>query len=108
VAFCVAILAVVISFGLSHSPLTAYDSLSYHLFFAARWLQEHRLSIIATPFSDEAQSYAPANGELFFLWLMAPLHSDQLAPLRQVPVYGPLGVALYALARRTGARPGPA
>jgi hypothetical protein len=108
VAFCGAILAVVISFGLSHSPLTAYDSLSYHLFFPARWLQEHRLSIIATPFSDEAQSYAPANGELFFLWLMAPLHSDQLARIGQVPFYVLIGIALYALARRTGARPGTA
>ena len=108
IAFSAAVLALVISFGLVHSPLTAYDSLSYHLFFPARWLQEHRLSIIATPFSDEAQSYAPANGELFFLWLMTPFHGDQLARIGQVPFYGLIGIVLYALARRAGAQPGPA
>lgn len=35
----------------SHSPFIAYDSLSYHLFFPARWLQAHRVSIIPTPHS---------------------------------------------------------
>ncbi len=54
-----AVVAIVVGYGLIHSPLTAYDSLSYHLFLPARWLQEHGLSIIATPFSDEAQAYAP-------------------------------------------------
>src|SRR6185312_15572436 len=75
----------------------------YHLFFPARWLQEHRLSIVATPFSDEAQAYAPGNGELFFLWLMIPFHGDLLARLGQLP-FAVLGaIVLYALARRLGA-----
>jgi hypothetical protein len=101
----VPILAFVVAVGLVQSPLTLYDSLSYHLFFPARWLQEHRLSIIATPFSDEAQAYAPANGELFFLWLMVPFHGDLAARLGQLPFYLLSGVALYALARRVGAAP---
>lgn len=99
------ILAFILAAGLTRSPLTLYDSLSYHLFFPARWLQEHRLSIIPTPFSDEAQAYAPANGELFFLWLMVPFHGDLLARIGQLPFYLLIGVALYALARRIGARP---
>src|SRR6266851_5503103 len=74
-----AMLAFIVGFAMTHSPLTLYDSLSYHLFFAARWLQDHRLSIIPTPFSDVAQAYAPGNGELFFLWLMAPFRGDLLA-----------------------------
>jgi hypothetical protein len=49
-AFSGAVVIFVVGYGLIHSPLTAYDSLSYHLFLPARWLQEHRLSIIATPF----------------------------------------------------------
>ncbi len=83
----VPILAFIVATGLHQSPLTLYDSLSYHLFFPARWLQEHRLSIVPTPFSDEAQAYAPANGELFFLWLMLPFHGDLLARIGQLPFY---------------------
>src|SRR5262249_12347969 len=43
-----------IAFAIGHAPLTLYDSVSYHLFFASRWLQDGRLSIIPTPFSDVA------------------------------------------------------
>jgi Dolichyl-phosphate-mannose-protein mannosyltransferase len=99
------ILAFVVAVGLTQSPLTLYDSLSYHLLFPARWLQEHRLSIVPTPFSDEAQAYAPANGELFFLWLMIPFHGDVFARVGQLPFYLLIGAALYALARRLGAAP---
>jgi Dolichyl-phosphate-mannose-protein mannosyltransferase len=104
VAIAAALLAFVVGHGVTHSPLTAYDSLSYHLVFPARWLQDHRLSIIPTPFSDEAQAYAPANGELFFLWLMLPLHGDLFARVGQLPFYLLGAVTLYALARRMGAR----
>jgi len=100
----VALTVVVIANGLVHSPVTAYDSLSYHLFFPARWIQDHRLTIIPTPFSDEAQAYAPANGELYFASLMLPLHGDLLARIGQVPFELLIGVALYALAVQTGAR----
>jgi hypothetical protein len=100
-----ALLCVVIAFGFLHSPLTAYDSLSYHLFFPARWLQEHQLSIIPTPFSDEAQAYAPANGELYYLWLMLPLGGDLLARIGQTPFLLLIGIALYRLAREAGAQP---
>ena len=99
------IVVFVVTAGLTQSPLTLYDSLSYHLLFPARWLQEHRLSIVPTPFSDEAQAYAPANGELFFLWLMAPFHGDIAARIGQLPFYFVIGAALYALARRIGAAP---
>jgi len=91
--------------GISQSPHTLYDSLSYHLVFPARWLLDHRLSIVPTPFGDEAQAYAPANGELFFLWLMMPFHGDALARIGQLPFYLLGGAALYGLARQAGARP---
>src|SRR5712692_1676339 len=105
VGITAAMLAFIVGFAMTHSPLTLYDSLSYHLFFAARWLQDHRLSIIPTPFSDVAQAYAPGNGELLFLWLMLPFHGDLLARIGQLP-FCLLGVVtLYALARRLGAKP---
>src|SRR5947208_777172 len=59
-----ALAAFAIVFSATHAPATLYDSLSYHLFFAARWVQDRAISIIPTPFSDIAQAYAPGNGAL--------------------------------------------
>jgi Dolichyl-phosphate-mannose-protein mannosyltransferase len=103
-AVVIPLLAFIVAVGLVQSPLTLYDSVSYHLVFPARWLQEHGLSIVQTPFSDPAQAYQPANGELFFLWLMTPFHGDLLARVGQLPFLALGGVALYAIARQCGAR----
>jgi Dolichyl-phosphate-mannose-protein mannosyltransferase len=100
-----ALAAFAVTFAMAHSPLTLYDSISYHLFFASRWIQDHALSIVPTPFSDEAQAYAPANGELFFVWLMLPFHGDLLARLGQFPFALFASATLYVLARRLGASP---
>jgi hypothetical protein len=104
-ALLLPLLAFVVAVGILQSPLTLYDSLSYHLFFPVRWLQDHRLSTIPTPFSDPAQAYQPGNGELFFLWLMLPFHGDLVARMGQLPFLLLGGVSLYAIARRIGARP---
>ena len=92
------------AFAIWHAPLTLYDSLSYHLHFAARWVQDQRIAIVPTPFSDEAQAYAPANGELFLAWLMLPFHADTLARMGQLPfaLFGAL--AVYGIARRLDRR----
>jgi hypothetical protein len=95
----------IVAYGATHAPFTLYDSISYHLFFAARWVQDRTVAIIPTPFSDEAQAYAPANGELFFAWLMLPFHSDLLARIGQLPFAGLAAAALYAIARRLDAAP---
>jgi hypothetical protein len=89
-------------YGLTHPPV-AYDSLTYHLFFPARWLQDGRLSIIPTPFGDQAPAYAPSNAELFYLWLMMPFHGDLLARVGELPFYGVCGAAIYGIARACGA-----
>lgn len=98
-----ALLAFAIAFAFGHAPMTLYDSVSYHLFFAGRWLQDGALSIIPTPFSDEAQAYTPANGELFFVWLMLPFHGDLLARFGQLPFALLTAATLVLLARRLGA-----
>jgi hypothetical protein len=97
------LVALALGFAATHAPLTLYDAPSYHLYFAARWLQDHAVSILPTPFSDEAQAYAPANGELFLVWLMAPWHGDFLARAGQLPFWFLGAGALYALARHLGA-----
>ena len=103
VAVCAALLSFGAGFAITHSPLTLYDSVSYHLFFAARWVQDGALSIIPTPFSDIAQAYAPGNGELWFAWLMLPFHGDLAARIGQLPFAILAAATLYALARRLGA-----
>lgn len=102
-AIASALVAFAIGFAATHAPRTLYDAVSYHLYFSARWLQDHAISVLATPFSDEAQAYAPANGELFFLWLMMPWHGDFLARAGQLPFWFLGAAALYAIARRLGA-----
>lgn len=98
-----ALLAFALAFAAAHAPFTLYDSLSYHLFFAARWVQDHAIAIIPTPFSDVAQAYAPGNGEAFFAWLMLPFHGDLFARFGQLPFGLLAALILYALARRAGA-----
>ena len=105
VAIVGAVLTLGVAYAVTHAPLTLYDSVSYHLFFSARWLQDHAISIIPTPFSDEAQAYAPGNGELSFLWLMLPFHGDLLARFGELPFALLAAATLYALARRLGAPP---
>ena len=102
-ALASALLAVVVSFAATHAPFTLYDAISYHLYFAGRWLQDHAISILPTPFSDPSQAYEPANGELFFVWLMAPWHGDLIARAGQLPFWVLGGVAIVAIARRLGA-----
>jgi hypothetical protein len=98
------ILVFVLCVGLTHPPVE-YDSLTYHLFFPARWLQAHQISIIPTPFGDQAPAYEPANGEMVFLWLMLPFHGDLLARAGQFPFYCLGSLAVYALARKLGSLP---
>ena len=105
VAIVAAFIAFACAFAVWRAPLTLYDSVSYHLHFAARWVQDHTIAIIPTPFSDEAQAYAPGNGELVLAWLMLPWHSDAIARMGQLPfaLFGAL--AVYAIARRMDRSP---
>ena len=98
------ILVFIVTVGIGHLPLR-YDSLNYHLYFPAQWLQAGQISIVPTPFGDEAPAYAPSNSELYFLSLMLPFHGDLLARVGQFPFYLLIALAQYALARRAGARP---
>ena len=98
------VLVFVLSVALAHPP-TEYDSLTYHLFFPARWLQAHRMYLVPAPFGDQAPTYAPGNGELFFLWLMLPFHGDLLARAGQFPFYCLAAITIYGLSKRLGAAP---
>jgi hypothetical protein len=106
IAIVASLIAFAIAFAATHAPLTLYDSVSYHLFFAARWVQDHAIAIIPTPFGDEAQAYAPGNGELVFAWLMLPFHGDLFARMGQLPFAILAAATLFVIARRLGASAG--
>jgi len=68
-----------------HKTTFLYDTLSYHLHMPATWMHDRRITIVPAVFGDPSPAYAPANLELWFQFLMAPLRSDYLAGAGQLP-----------------------
>ncbi|MCC6159354.1 MAG: hypothetical protein IT350_14990 [Deltaproteobacteria bacterium] len=99
-------------------PAFDYDALTYHLHFPVQWLNAGRIFLIETPFGDAAPEYAPANGSLWFAWLMAPWREgswpaarfafagfDALARFGQLPFAALLAASVALLAETlTGTR----
>ena len=79
------------------------DGPIYHLYFAARWWKAGRLFPIATPFGENAATYFPVAGDLWFTWLTIGWGGDRLAKVGQSPFTLMSAVAAYAMARRVGA-----
>lgn len=79
------------------------DGPIYHLYFAARWWKAGRLILVAAPFGENAATYFPANGDLWFTWLMATWGGETLAKVGQAPFLPVAGGAAYACARLLGA-----
>jgi hypothetical protein len=85
-----------------------YDTLSYHLHVPATWIGDGRLEIVSAVFGDPSSAYAPANVELWFAFLMAPLRSDYLAGSGQVAFAAVAALAIVATVRELGGRRTPA
>ena len=79
------------------------DGPIYHLYFAARWWKAGRLFLVASPFGENAATYFPAVGDLWFTWLLAAWGGDRLAKVGQAPFLLVCALAAYGLARRLGA-----
>ena len=84
-------------------PPYSWDSLTYHLTFPTEWMKKGVIQIIPTPFGDQAPAYSPANGEIFFLWLMLPMGSDLFARVGGLPFYLLSALSIYLITRRVGA-----
>jgi hypothetical protein len=84
------------------------DGPIYHLYFAARWWKEARVFLVPVPFGESAATYFPANGDLWFAWLFVVWGGDRLARIGQAPFLLLAACAVYAMARRLGARQGAA
>ena len=79
------------------------DGPIYHLLFAVRWWKEGTLSLIPTPFGENAAPYFPAVGDLWLTWLTVGWGGDRPARLGQVPFLVLAALAVVALSRRLGA-----
>ena len=104
--FCIAAVPVVqaLTRGLRSPPLS-WDSLEYHAFFPARWVQLGSLAPFAAPGGMDTCRAHPINGELLVAWVMLPFHGDLFVNLVSIPAMLLAAVALYAMARRLGAGP---
>ncbi len=80
--------------------LVSSDGPIYHLPFSLRWWQDGRLSYVPAPFGETAATYFPANGNLWFTWLITCWDGDRLARIGQMPFWVVTGLAIYASARR--------
>ncbi len=78
------------------------DGPIYHLYFAARWWKAGRLVLVAAPFGENAATYFPANGDLWFTWLLASWGGDRLARIGQAPFLALAGLAAYGCTRSLG------
>ncbi|MGO9600747.1 MAG: glycosyltransferase family 39 protein [Isosphaeraceae bacterium] len=79
------------------------DGPIYHLYFAARWWKVGRLILVAAPFGENGATYFPANGDLWFTWLMTTWGGDRLAKVGQAPFLLMAAAAAAGLARTVGA-----
>ncbi|MEK7524197.1 MAG: hypothetical protein AAB588_04175 [Patescibacteria group bacterium] len=103
-AFFVFILLVE-GFNAAIQPPWAYDSIAYHMPFAAEWLQTGAIRQIPfTPYAGPL-GYYPASSELVVLWSLLPLHADALANFVTFFYAFVFFIAAYALCREFGGSP---
>lgn len=79
------------------------DGPIYHLYFSVQWWKAQALSLVPVPFGESAATYFPANGDLWFTWLMVGWGGDRLAKVGQMPFLAVAALAVVALSRRLGA-----
>jgi hypothetical protein len=84
-------------------PPLGWDSLSYHLVHAARWVQAGAFQPEAAPYAWGYFEYFPYDGEVPWAWAMLPYHADDAVALVALLVCCAIGGAAAALARELGA-----
>ncbi len=88
--------------ALSQPPLT-FDDLMYHLAYPADWMRSGRLDTPHVAWCVPTIPYYGLNSELMYFWLLAPLRSDVLAKVAQLPAMLLLSLAVYTASRTLGA-----
>ena len=88
--------------GLAAPPL-AWDSLTYHLVRAARFVQWGGLHAQAAPDASGYYETIPPHAEIVWAWIMLGPHGDALLAVGGLVVHGLLVLALAAAGRALGA-----
>ena len=83
-------------------PPLAWDSLTYHLFIAGKWVQEAGTFSLLAPDAWSYYRYFPANGEILSAWFMLPFHGDAVVGLVNVAAVLLAMLAFYSLGRLLG------
>jgi hypothetical protein len=84
------------------TPPLAWDCLTYHLTFAALWIQKGTIFLFKAPDQIITAAHLPINGELFAAWLLLPFHNDIIVNVMNFPLTLLGGGACYAIARELG------
>jgi hypothetical protein len=106
-AFALVLVASVVALWCYHIAdashgIVDYDSLNYHLPFAARFLQTgHTFRLQYTTPGNETP-FDPANSELLVAFFMLPFHRDILAPLINLGWLALALLAAYSIGRPRG------
>ncbi len=87
--------------GLALPPLS-WDALTYHLTYAASWIQHGGVGRFEAGGIWEAYETFPKAGEALFYLAMLPFHADHLVNLVNIPLWLGLALALRACAQRLG------
>lgn len=104
--FCVAALPVAQAVMRAiRCPPLSWDSLGYHAFLPARWVQLGALTPFAAPGGMDTYRAYPINFELLVAWAILPFGTDLAVNLVNLPVMFLGAVALYGLARELNAPP---
>ncbi len=83
-------------------PPLSWDSLSYHLTFAALWIKKGTLFLFQAPDQIIENVYFPINGDILTAWLILPFNSDLLVNTVNFPITLLGGIACYSTARELG------
>ena len=80
-------------------PPLGWDSLTYHMVFAARFVQAASLVTMDAPMAMDRYDHFPKNGEIVASWILLPFHGDLLIGFMNVALLLFGWVAAYNLAR---------
>lgn len=87
------------------TPSFGWDDFTYHLYRAARWVQEGGLVLEPAPDAWTYYEFFPWGGDLIWAWTLVWGLGDALVPWVACGIWAASLLAAYALARRLGQRP---
>ena len=93
--------------ALAHPPL-GWDSLTYHLVFAGKYVQSAGLVAFDGPSAMDHYAHFPRNAEIMASWFMLPFSSDLLVGWMNFALLGLGWLATYGVGRELGLRSGAA